>query len=72
MRYAITTSPPRIIAELVFHIFGIPMISYSDDFGALLPAELAQQGLETFAKWCNLLGIPLKLKNRKLGHRARP
>ena len=55
----------RIISELVCRIFGIPMISYFDDFGAMLPEQLAQKEIATFAKWRILLGIGLKLKNRK-------
>ena len=56
-----------IIAELVCRIFGIPTISYFRDFGAPLPAELAQLGLTTFTKWCHLLGIALKLKKSEAG-----
>ena len=38
------------------------MISYFDDFGAMLPEQLARMGLATFTRWCELLGIGLKLK----------
>ena len=36
------------------------MISYFDDFGALILDALAKQGLQTFKKWCQILGISLK------------
>ena len=49
----------RILAELMRRIFGIPMISYFDDFGALLPASPAIRGLEVFTQWWQLLRIPL-------------
>ena len=57
----------RIISELVCRLFGIPMLSYFDDFGALLPANLARKGLVTFTEWCSLLGIGLKLKKSEVG-----
>ena len=59
----------RIISELVCRIFGIPMVSYFDDFGAMLPKQLAQQGLQTFTRWCELLGIQLKKKKSETGEK---
>ena len=50
----------RMISELMCRIFGIPMLSYFDDFGALLTAAMAHEGLDTFTKWRSLLGIKLK------------
>ena len=43
------------------------MISYFDDFGALLPANIAQRGLDTFSEWCSLLGIGPRLKKSEVG-----
>ena len=43
------------------------MISYFDDFGALLPATLARQGLITFTSWCEMMGIGLKVKKSEVG-----
>ena len=57
----------RILAELACRIFGLPMLSYFDDFGALLPAEIAKQGLLTFSRMCTLLGIKLKLQKSEVG-----
>ena len=57
----------RILAELTCRIFGIPMISYFDDFGALLPASIAKSGLNTFTKWCHVLGISLKTAKSEVG-----
>ena len=57
----------RIISELMCRLFGIPMLSYFDDFGGLLPAKLARQGLSTFSRWCEILGISLKLEKSEVG-----
>ena len=57
----------RIISELMCRLFGIPMISYFDDFAALLPSSLAASGLDTFSRWCSIMGITLKLKKSEVG-----
>ena len=57
----------RILAELMCRIFGIPAISYFDDFGALLPACLATQGLSVFTRWCALMGIGLETIKSEVG-----
>ena len=57
----------RIIAELMCRVMGIPMISYFDDFGALLPAEIARKGLQTFTQLRQLLGITLKSAKSEVG-----
>ena len=59
----------RVVAELVCRTFGIPMLSYFDDFGALLPASLASRGLRVFSRWRELLGISLKLAKSEVGPR---
>ena len=59
----------RMPDELMFRIFGIPMISYSDDFGALPPDSLAIRGVEVCTQWWQLVGIPLKLKKSEVGAR---
>ena len=46
---------------------GIPMASYFDDFGSLLPESIARKGLGTFAKWCEPVGIGLKKLKSEVG-----
>ena len=46
----------RIISELMCRIFCIPMISYFDDCGVMIPKQIAHMWVVTFAKWRNLLG----------------
>ena len=51
----------RIIAELICRTLGIHMLSYFDDFAALLPSSLSSHGLRVFSRWCELLGISLSI-----------
>ena len=46
------------------------MLSYVDDFGALLPASLASRGLRVFSRWCDLPGISPKLAKSEVGPRV--
>ena len=57
----------RLLAELTCKIFGIPIVSYFDDFGALLPSPLAKRGLEVFTAFCSHLGITLKKTKSEVG-----
>ena len=50
---------PRILSELTCRFLGIPMLSYFDDFGDLLPSSLAKKAIHTFSSFCNILGISL-------------
>ena len=51
---------PRILSELMCRTIDIPMISYFDDFGALLPASLSKSGLYVCTRRCSFLGIQLE------------
>ena len=51
---------PRLLAVLANRIFGIPLIGYFDDFGALVPADVIRHALSTFERFCNSMGIALK------------
>ena len=57
----------RIVDELVSRLFGIPMIRYCDDFGALLPASIAHSGLAAYARRCELLDIGIKTTKSDVG-----
>ena len=48
-------------------IFGIPLIGYFDDFGALIPYELSKDAIDTFVEFCTTLGIHLKTKMAEVG-----
>ena len=52
---------PRLIAELICRICGIPMLSYFEDIGSRPPpVSLAKTGLGTFSTRFLLMGITLK------------
>ena len=57
----------RLLTELVNRIFGIPLICFFDDFGAMAPAELAPEALHVFTLFCTKLGITLKTQKSELG-----
>ena len=57
----------RSISTIATILLGIPLVSYVDDFAALLPAELAQGALEIFTRFCDLLGIRLKRAKSEVG-----
>ena len=50
----------RFLAELANRYLGIPLLSFFDDFGALIPSCLARTALQTFTAFCSLLRIRLK------------
>ena len=51
-------------------VFGIPMLSYFDDFGALLPAKLDKQAIRTFSAWCELIGAPPQAPKSEVGQQV--
>ena len=51
----------RILSALFNKIFGVPMIGYFGDFGALVPSKLAPLDLWTFGRFYDILGIQLKV-----------
>ena len=57
----------RILAELTCKIFGIPLVAYVGDFGALAPASIGKLALSTYSRFCALIGVPLKLKKSVVG-----
>ena len=59
----------RLLAVLTNRIFGIPLIGYFDDFGALVPANVGRLALRTFEQFCNSLGITLKKTKTDRGKR---
>ena len=50
----------RIADELFTRLFGIPFLSFLDDFGAFAPSSLSQKALGAFADFWKLLWITLK------------
>ena len=59
----------RLISVMFNKIFGIPLLAYFDDFGALVPARLCERALRTFESFCETLGIRLKVAKTELGTR---
>ena len=50
----------RLLSELVSMVLGIPILCFFDDFGSIVPADLAERALATFTSFCSKLGIQLK------------
>ena len=50
----------RAVAVLFTKVTGIPLLSYFDDFGALVPSDILDPALEAFMTFCQLLGLKLK------------
>ena len=59
----------RSISSLACILFGIPLVSYFDDFAALLPSNLARKALSVFSSFCETLGITLKQGKSEVGPR---
>ena len=57
----------RCLAVLMNRCFGIPMVSYFDDFGSFIPRELAQAALDTFSGSLAILGSDLNNDKSGLG-----
>ena len=51
----------RILTFPTNRIFGIPLVGYFDDYGAMLPDSLSKPGLSTFSSFCTKLAILLKM-----------
>ena len=47
----------------------IPLLSYLDDFAALLRAGLAEKALAVFSRFCEILGFQLKAGESSVGNR---
>ena len=47
-------------AVLFNRIFGIPLVEYFDDFGAIGPGNVARMDLRTLERFCHALGAKLK------------
>ena len=46
------------LASVIFNkIFGIPLLAYFDDFGALVPKRLCEKDLHTFEIFCDTLSL---------------
>ena len=59
----------RIVTELFNKIFGIPLISFFDDFGCLMRPDLLHDALRTFQRFCGALNVVLKVEKTEVGHR---
>ena len=57
----------RTLAVLINRIFGIPLMSYFDDLGALTPSEITQLALETIKEFLLILMIFLNGRKTNLG-----
>ena len=51
-------------------IFGIPLICFFDDFGAMVPSEIALAALDFFTLFCHKLWITLEPSKSELGQRV--
>ena len=59
----------RLLSVLFNLLFGIPLIGYFDDFGALIPFDLSNDALDTFVEFCTTLGVHLKTRKTEVGWR---
>ena len=57
----------RALAVTFTKLTGIPILSYFDDFGALVPYEVLKDALDTFLTFCDLLGVTLKTTKTEWG-----
>ena len=62
----------RISDALFARLFGIPVLSFFANFGALVPAFLPQKALGAFASFCKNLGITLKAEEDDVGPMVTP
>ena len=60
----------RILSEVVSKLFGIPLLCFFDDFGSIIPAEIAKQALNVFTSFCSKLGIKLKAEKSEWGSKV--
>ena len=59
----------RIITELFNKIFGIPLISFFDDFGRLTRPDLLRDALRTFQRFRGALKVAPKDEKTEVGQR---
>ena len=57
----------RALAVLTNKIFGIPLLSYFDDYGAMSPETIGKPALETVDSFFNILGALINDKKTDLG-----
>ena len=60
----------RISDALFARLFGIPVLSFFDDFGALVPSPLSQKALGARTAFCKLLRITLNAEKADAGPRV--
>ena len=60
----------RAIAELMSLIFGIPVVCFFDDFGAVILKHIAKEGLWCFEQFCEICGIDLKGEKTEIGQKV--
>ena len=59
----------RILAELSIRCLGLPLVIYFDDFAAIIRAQLGEEALRIFTRFCSVLGITLKPGKSQVGGR---
>ena len=57
----------RTLAEISARLFGIPLLIYFGDFGAIIPSSLSIRALEVSLAFCMITGIVLKEEKAQLG-----
>ena len=57
----------RALAVTCAKLTGIPILSYFDDFGALVPYEVLKEALNAFLAFCDILGATLKSTKTEWG-----
>ena len=60
----------RLLSELVSKLLGIPLLCFFDDFGAIVPASIADRALAAFTAFCTKLGIKLKVEKSEVGQKV--
>ena len=66
LRYNVS---PSLISELFTQLFGIPLLVFFGDFGAITPCGISEAAIRTFALFCSKLGIKLKTEKSEAGRR---
>ena len=60
----------RALAVLANKIFGIPLLSYFDDYGSIIPETLGRPALETVDSFFNVLGALINDNKTDLGRKV--
>ena len=50
----------RLHVDLVNRYIGIPLVGYFDDFAATITSTIGQDAIDSFARFCPLVGFQLK------------